>query len=283
VPWLVFWDAARLAVHGIARDVDWIPKSTGQFLGETVASVAGSRWLLVIFVSLAALSFIDFAAIRSFVSKASPLSKRTQIWLRFEWQNGILFAWIIAPLVAAYLISISIHPILVARYLICSLPGFLLLVAAGLRSITITSRHSNVAIGVALILIIAIHLPGLKASTLAGWRDDFRTAMKEFSLRYKPSDRVIVLCTDGPMQYYYRKPILEARIHCSIADSIYDDINTDRFWLIYYAGWSKFNKELDMSRLLARAERDHDVIYSFQSPTENGLEALLFQRRVTMQ
>ena len=283
LPWLVVWDAAPAAMHGIARGVDWIPKPTSQFLLQTLESVAGSPRLLLILVGLAALPFIDFAAIRSFSSEAltgRPIRTKTQHWLRLEWQNGIILVWLIAPLLAGYLISLSIHPMLLPRYLICSLPAFLLLAAAGLTSITRTSRHSKFAMGVALLVIVAIHIP--EYSNLTPWRDDHRTAAQEFSLRYRPSDRVIFLGTYGPFQYYYRKPIFDARFFSIPSQITYDDMNANRFWLSYYLSWSSFNKQYDISSLLARAKRDHDVIYSFRSPGEGGLEMLLFQRRTVV-
>src|SRR5262249_41594632 len=142
---------------------------------------------------------------------APMTGRKTQPWLRLDWQNGILLAWLIGPLLAGYLISLSIQPVLIARYLICSLPAFLLLAAGGLRSITSTSRHSNLAIGVVLLVIVAIDIIDLQYSNLTPWRYDYRTLMHEFSVRYRSSDRVIFLCIHPTDAYYYRKPIDDAR------------------------------------------------------------------------
>jgi len=274
LPWLLVWDAADAGVHGIVKGPSWIPKPTSQVL-----SVAGSPALFVILVGFGALSFIDFAAIRNFYSKAPPgppIRRKTPPWLRLEWQNGILLAWLIGPLLAGYLISLSIQPILIARYLICSLPAFLLLAAAGLRSMTSTSWHSNLAIGVALLVIVTLNILDFQYSNLTPWRSDHRTVMQQFSLRYKPSDRVIFLATYPPSQYYYRKPIFDARIYRRPSQITNDDMNVNRFWLSYPL-WPHLIKEYPS--LLARAKRDHDVIYSLRSAAGPGLEMLLFQRR----
>ena len=283
VPWLLVWDA--VGAHGTIRGTaGWIPKPTSQFLLLTLEKVAGNWLLLVILAGFATLSIINFAAVHSFLSKAlavpPPMTgRKTQPWLGLEWQNGILLAWLIGPLLAGYLISLSIQPILVARYLICSLPAFLLLAAAGLRSITSTSRHSNLATGVALLVIVAINILHLQYSNLTPWRNDHRTLMHEFSARYRPSDRVIFLCTYPPSQYYYRKPIYDARIDCRPSQITDDDMNVNRFWLSYPL-WSHLIKEYP--RLLVKAKRNHDVIYSLRSPVGRGLEMLLFQRRTAV-
>lgn len=286
LPWLVVWDAANAGLRGNlpGRGVGWIPHPTSEFLLLTLEKVAGNLPLLVILGCFAALSFIDFAAIRSFSSRAvagspPPIRWKNQPWLRLEWQKGILLAWLIGPLIVGYLISLSIQPILIARYLICSLPAFLLLAAVGLRSISSASWHSNLAIGVALLVIVAINILDLAYSNLAPWRSDHRTVMQEFSVRYRPSDRVIFLCTHPPSQYYFRKPIADARIYCRPSQITNDDMNIDRFWLSYPL-WSHLIKEY--SSLLARAKQNHDVIYSLRSPTVGRLEMFLFQRRAVV-
>src|SRR5262249_7580265 len=155
-------------------------------------------------------------------------------------------------------ISLSIQPVLSARYLICSLPAFLLLAAGGLRSITSTSRHSNLAIGVVLLVIVAIDIIDLQYSNLTPWRYDYRTLMHEFSVRYRPSDRVIFLCIHPTEEYYYRKPINDAKMDCRPGRIKDDDMKVNRFWLSYpVSGFSPWLIK-ESRDLLVRAKRTHD-------------------------
>ena len=86
-----------------------------------------------------------------------------------------------------------LSPIFLARYLICSLPAFLLLAARGLTSLT----RSRIAFAVCLGLAVAAPLPNLRFQAFERLRPDNRAAMREFSARYESSDVVLYAPKQG--------------------------------------------------------------------------------------
>ena len=83
--------------------------------------------------------------------------------------------------------------------------------------------------------------------------------MKEFSARYRPSDRVFyVNNAEPPSAYYFRKPVENAQIHNDPAKISDDDIrDAERVWLVV-----RKKKGGALDELLARAKRTHHVVYS---------------------
>ena len=62
--------------------------------------------------------------------------------------------WLVAPISSAYLISVIDQPILVAKYVICALPAFLLLAARGLRSFNYSIQTTSVIIGIVVLTAV---------------------------------------------------------------------------------------------------------------------------------
>jgi hypothetical protein len=97
--------------------------------------------------------------------------------------------------------------------------------------------------------------------------------MREFSLRYRPSDRVLFAgCTSVPARYYYRKPLFDEKSYCLDLPTL-ADMNIDRFWLIYNSTWP------GTKTLVSIAKQSHDLAYWFPAPDGTYLQEALFERR----
>ena len=97
--------------------------------------------------------------------------------------------WLIAPISTAYLISVIGKPILVEKYLICTLPAFLLLAARGIRSFNFSIPTTAVILGI----VVFTAVPSIQYNMFIRARDDNRQAAREFSIHYLPSDRVFFI------------------------------------------------------------------------------------------
>ena len=194
---------------------------------------------------------------------------KAKSWLRADWQNAILMGWLVAPISSAYLISVIGQPILVAKYIICVLPAFLLLAARGLRSFNLSIPTTAVILG----LVVFTAVPDLLYDMFIRARDDNREAAREFSIHYLPSDRVFFIPSYAavPFQYYFRTPLADSRGYEEAADVSPTDLNIDRFWLVFIKRQAD-----DAYEGISIAERTHLMTYSLLLPR---LKMFLFERR----
>jgi uncharacterized membrane protein len=229
LPWAAF--LLGQMVHVVEKGF-WIPHPTPEFVLLQLFKAAGGRSALIVLGMFALLSLIKvksvFERLLPQLGEEQPRSKE-QSWSRVDWQTGIILAWLLVPILAGYLISIAAQPVFLARYLICSLPAFLLLAARGLSSLT----RNRVAFAICLGLAVAAPLRNLHFQAFERSRSDNRAAMREFSARYEPSDVVYAQSRAVPLvDYYYRAPISRLIALRSIRSIKFEDIGAERFWLI---------------------------------------------------
>lgn len=269
LPWVpIFIDRGRHVLTGF-----WIPQATPEFVLLQVSRVAGGRWALLVLGAFALLSLINFEAAVGRAPRPAEETHRSNVpsWLRLDWQTGIILAWLLVPIAAGYLISIVAQPIFLARYLICSLPPFLLLAAHGLASLT----RSRIAVVAFLGLAVAASFHNLRFQAFERARPDNRAAMREFSTRYEPSDFVLYASGKAApiIAYYYRPPILHLVGYRSARSIKLEDIDADRFWLIL-----RWPKPADVAAFISAARQQYDVIYS-TTESDRRLQIYLFERR----
>ena len=267
LPWaLILWGRAHHATESLA----WIPEPTARFLLEQALEFGGVLSLGML-GSFASLSLINLSALfpRFWRKESASSPTKAKSWLRADWQNAILIGWLVAPISAAYLISVIGQPILVAKYLICTLPALLLLAARGLR----LSNHSIPTMAVILGVVVLTALPDLLYDLLLRARDDNKDAAQEFSIRYRPSDRIFFIPSYAsvPFQYYFRKPLADSRTYKEAADVSPTDLNIDRFWFVFIQRQAD-----DASEGMTLAERTHLMTFSLLLPQ---LKMFLFERR----
>ena len=189
LPWaLILWE--RVHAVTMPRSIKWIPKPTSEFVLHQFEFLAGGTLPLLILAMLALLSIINIAKFWASSGAVTCTSMGESLrWLRLEWQNGIVLAWLIAPILAGYSISLFFQPIFVDRYLICSLPAFFLLTAVGIRSIA-----ASLGTALALVaLVVCVSIPSASRAAFLYLRDDFKIPVEKFSSLYIPSDRVIFM------------------------------------------------------------------------------------------
>ena len=266
LPWaLILWGRARHGMEGF-----WIPEPTAGFLLKQALELAGVLSLGML-STLACLSLINLPAFfpRFWQTGSAVAPTKAKSWLRADWQNAILMGWLVAPISSAYLISVIGQPILVARYVICALPAFLLLAARGLRSF----NFSIPTTAVILTIVVFTAVPDLLYDMFIRARDDNREAAREFSIHYLPSDRVFFIPSYAavPFQYYFRKPLADSRSYKEAADVSPTDLNIDRFWLVFIKRQAD-----DAYEGISIAERTHLMTYSLLLPR---LKMFLFERR----
>ena len=175
----------------------------------------------------------------------------------------MVLVWLIAPIVIGYVISIASQPIFHGRYLIGALPAGFLLSARVLVSLPLRLMAP------ALAVVVLILLPDLRHN-VEKTRPDHRTAMKEFSKRYEPTDRVMYVgSAQKPSSYYFRQPVPEAKNFSSLGDITEHDINDGpKFWLIG-------RKQPPSKEFLARIKRTHKTLYSLR---KGGAFVYLFEK-----
>jgi mannosyltransferase len=267
LPWaLILWGRPWTET---AIRLGWIPKPTAGFLLRQALEVAGVLPLGIL-STFAGLSLINLPALfpRFWQIESASAPTKTKSWLRADWQNAILVGWLIAPISAAYLISVIGQPILLAKSLICVLPAFLLLAARGLRSFNYSIPTTAVILGI----IVLIAIPDLQYDMFIRARDDNREAAREFSIRYLPSDRIFFIPPYAavPFKYYFRKPLADSRSYKEAADVSPTDLDIDRFWLLFTERQAD-----DAYEGISIAKRTHLMTYSLLLP---NLKMFLFER-----
>jgi len=266
LPWaLILWGRAG------EREGSWIHEPTAGFLLAQASELAGGRRGLVVLSTLAGLSLLNLAAFfpRFWRKEGASGPTKAKSWLRADWQNAILIGWLVAPISAAYLISVIGKPIIVEKYLICTLPAFLLLAARGLRSF----NFSIPTTAVILTIVVFTAVPSIQYNMFVRDRDDNRGAARAFANHYLPSDRVFFIPSYArvPFRYYFRRPLADSRGYREAADVSPTDLNIDRFWLVFIQRQAD-----DANRVISIAERTHLMTYSLLLPQ---LKMFLFERR----
>ena len=134
---------------------------------------------------------------------------RTQVVSR-HWPLVFALCWLVVPVVAVVLLSLTYKPLLVVRYLVICLPPFILLVAYGL------TRLQGALAPVALAAVVALSAAGVGAFISHGSSEDWRAAAASVAARAHTGDAVVIFApyTRIPFQWYIRQhPVAAAQLH----------------------------------------------------------------------
>jgi mannosyltransferase len=268
LPWaLILWARAGEVMEGF-----WIPEPTARNLLRLGLHLTGGFLSFVMLGTLASLSVLKLRTLSPgawrTTGAAAALSK-TQSWLRSEWQIAILLGWLIAPISFGFVISIISQPILYDRYLICVLPALLLLAARGLTSLNFSTAITAIILG----MVVLTSIPSLYYSTfIRSDNNDRRALVREFLIRYLPSDRIFFVQEPPPpaLLYYLRKaPDLRICNKTSKISSTEFDVN--RVWLVFSQGIDEAAR-----KAISMAESTHSMTFSLRLSGQNIF--LLFER-----
>ena len=113
------------------------------------------------------------------------------------WAYGLLIAWVACPVVISYLVSALVHPILVDRYLLDTLPAASML--AGVACARLRPQPLAIGTGAALLVLRAwVTVPSYGAPL-----EDWRGAEIAVLDRSLPGDCVAFFTSDGYMPFDY--------------------------------------------------------------------------------
>jgi mannosyltransferase len=213
VPW-----AALVIIHAghISVLMSWIGRPTFEWIDYTLTQIAGGQPQLIILLVLVGLSLIN------------PVRKRN--WLQFDYAHLITLTWLIAPFFIALIISLMIQPILIPRYLICSLPALMLLAAQGLTNLAL---NRNIKIGLVTIVSASLLAAAYELSAVAQ-RDDNRAGAAYFVARALPTDLVVFhnSANEYSYKYYARNYKFNEVSFYEIVNSQRDLTGVNRIWFL---------------------------------------------------
>ena len=189
VPWALIL-AGR--ANAIAENGFWIPYPGFDFVLDSLEHVTSGAAPLTLLLPAAAVAFVAPRASPSCLAVRAP---STAAWL--------LLAWLLVPIALGVAVSMVRTPIFYDRYIIASLPPFLLIAAIGL------SRFVGSPTSGALVAAFALAVAALGYFHGApGPREDWRSAAAYVAANLPPDGCVLLVDKQGKaaLDYYYRKP-----------------------------------------------------------------------------
>ncbi len=180
--------------HAIVVRGFWVQRPTPEFLLQLVKDLASGGPLAV---ALLAGTIVALAPSRMFAARTqAPEEVHSHEALR----RAICLAWLLGPLVIGLALSVISQPILFDRYVICSLPAWLILASIGL------CRIGQVGGRVVLAGGLALTVAGALASFCTYWttqHEDARGTVKAYLDAAAPSDCVFAIDPIVTMEVYY--------------------------------------------------------------------------------
>jgi mannosyltransferase len=198
---LLIFPLGVLVVTG-HQNVDWIPRSGLRDIYGLFLHLAGyaGRPALLAYAILCALALAEPLRRRpdslSRATSPSPeeLDERRELrggGRSFErWPYVLLASWLVVPIALAWVVSL-VKPAFVTRYLIVSLPPFVLLAAAGLGS----TRRPVLAGALGVFLLLA--LPGIRFQYSKPFQEDWKGAAGHVLSRARADDALVFYIGSG--------------------------------------------------------------------------------------
>ena len=223
-----------------------------------VIALASVQALLFVFLGLHSLADFRTRALR-------PLPDNTRLVL----------AWLVIPIASVLLASYLVFPVYFTRYLLISLPAFILLVAAGLSNIRNRSLRRGI---ISLVLILSLVTISWQFAQVN--KESWRGVAGYLDEMAHTGDQVFLYpgySTGGPINYYLERgdleiiPLEREKVHGSLAIEDFPDTVNERFWLIL------FDSLGDGEALNQGSLRGATVIEQRSFP---GIRAYLFSREI---
>jgi mannosyltransferase len=126
---------------------------------------------------------------------------------RATWHDGLVVSWLVVPFVVSFLISVTVQPVFLGRYLIVSVPALALIAAIGVMAI----RPRALAVGV-LVVVVVSSMVGV-ALKYDGSIENYRDPVAFVAAEATPRDGLVV-CSPGrrsPVEYYLLRDLPPAR------------------------------------------------------------------------
>jgi mannosyltransferase len=209
--WLLLQRATILATNGF-----WIPYPTPLFVLRQLGALVSGRLLGVVLIAGIALALFWERGAR-LARQPGPLS--------------VFLIWALLPIFVAITWSVFFTPVFKSRYVIGSLPAFIVAAAYGF------SRPAKGWVGVAAVcaasgLVLIVQL--IRYDPYAPRKGDWRSAASVLTKRAQPSDCLVIVPSwlIVPLSYYYRKetPCIVRKDNPAELQEV--ALDTDRVWAV---------------------------------------------------
>ena len=162
------------------QGVDWIQPLSLLQVKELLAQLDGSHHSLAPLLPLTVLVGAGIVLVRTFRHSGRS---------RILWARALPVLWWLLPIAITAAVSL-LKPFFVSRYLLITLPGYVLTLGVVLEWV---ARRSRWLLGLAIVAVLVISLPARHQiwGSLAV-REDWRGAESYVSANYKPGDGIVV-------------------------------------------------------------------------------------------
>ena len=173
--------------------LDWVPRPNAGELFSLFNALAGNGSHMLLWAYFAASGVMAVTGIAVF--RRSPRSIGA-------WSFVFLLAWLLGPILVAYAFSLWVKPVFTLRYLIVSLPAFVLVVALG-----VTRLPTRWAGAAAVVVLIVLSSQGLQRWYTKYRTEDWRHATEFVVSHARQGDGVgfFAYFVDSPFNYYLQR------------------------------------------------------------------------------
>jgi hypothetical protein len=225
--------------HYIVVNGFWIQKPSLSYILSMLAAISSGSAMAVVLAAGAGAALVS-----AFAPPSQARETRGIRRLAFYRHRLLVFSWLLGPFLLALAASLISTPILLDRYLICSLPAFFLLAAIGYARACRTDGRW-IVLGAFLVATANLHFYQRRV------REDFRDAVAAYAASSDPGDCVIVYreWIATPIYYYLRTmPACFYR-----ADQVTDikpwTLQSPRVWIFF--GFTSQEEEVAVTTALA--------------------------------
>jgi mannosyltransferase len=199
----------------------WVPRPNLSDLRTCILFLTGNGGTVLLLLYLAAIA----------AAAAFGLRRGFRHYLPFEsWQYAFLVIWFAFPILFVFLIS-QLKPFFVIRYFVFTIPGLVILVAAGLAHI-----RPRFVVGVLLVAFAFLALRGDAAFYQKDFdiaREDWRTAARYILANSQPGDVIVFHQPITRMPYEYYRSVITASNPPTV---IYPEHGNRLMFRDFYAG-----------------------------------------------
>ena len=235
-----------IAIYIVRNDVGqlyWVQPTTFSEIYKLFVFFAGGSKAVAAVLSVFSLLACGFA-----IGHHSDVLRRRSAE---SWKIGLVLAWLIVPVAIAVLVSLH-KPVFVHRYLLISLPGYLLLMALGIE------RLRKRALVAALAIVIAFS----GVSIVQGYFrpiEDWRGAVQYVLRNAQKGDTLLVYIPYGTNNFnFYASRIERTQAHSPLlfvdtsrGPSELANLSAARTWLVLYPSPHVAEHALDFEHALA--------------------------------
>ena len=263
LPWMVVLITSTL--QDSAQTLNWIPELSFTHVARSIASLMGAGYLPLavgIFFVLVSL-FLYLAGVihipqgqqqgKSDLRLQNIKLKGLLASIR-EPRTAMLLVWFFFPIIITLILSLTVRPLFVSRYLIGLIPVFSLLAAQGISNIGSIANaraiRANITALTLIGLIVLITLPGLYDYYSQPQKDRWREATKLIQELEEPGDAIVFNKPyfHYPFDYYYKgsqEITIMPREVIEIEEPI---VSVERLWLV--TGSSESTKDEPLKQAL---------------------------------